>query len=323
MKMHVRIAFALAAALLIAPHAFAQSYPTRPVRLVVPYAAGGGSDVAARLVAQKLSEQTGQQVVVDNRPGAASLVGTELAARAAPDGYTLLLADVGFTINPIYYRKAQYDAMKDFDPIMVVCETPYVLVVPPNAPYSTSLKDFIAIVKSQPDKMSMGSAGSGSGSHFAGELFKQRAGIKMIHVPYKSAAASAIDVASGQIHAAMGTAPAAIGLYRAGKVKFLASAGNKRSSLLPDVPTFAENGITGAAVTNWYSLVGPAGMPKQAVQRLVQETTRAVSAPDMRERMAAAALEPAPNTPEQFKKLIAEELNRFRAVMKTAGIQPE
>jgi tripartite-type tricarboxylate transporter receptor subunit TctC len=310
-------------AVFFTPQLLAQAYPSRPIRLIVPYAAGGGSDVAARLTATKLSEQTGQQVVVDNRPGAASLVGTELAARAAPDGYTLLLADVGFVINPLYYKKAQYDAVKDFDPVMVVCETPYVLVVPPGAPYATSVKEFVAIVKSQPGKLSLGSAGNGSGSHIAGELMKQRMGVTMVHVPYKSAAASAIDVASGQISAAMGTAPAAMGLYKAGRVKFLASAGTKRSSLLPDVPTFTESGISGVTVTNWYSLVGPAGMPKAAIQRLAQETMRAVSAPDMRERMAASALEPAPNTPEQFRKLIGEELQRFQRVMKEASIQPE
>ena len=300
-----------------------QAYPNRPIRLIVPFGAGGGSDISGRLIAQKLSEQMGQQVVVDNRPGAASLVGTEIAARAAPDGYTLCLCDVGFTINPAYYKKAAYDPIKDFEPVMVVAETPYVLVVNPSLPYVGSVKEFIATVRSQPGKIALGSAGAGSGSHFAGELLKQAAGLNMVHVPYKSAAASATDVAGGQIQAAMGTAPAAMGLLKAGRVKILASAGAKRSTLLPDVPTFTESGISGVVMTNWYSIMTVAGTPQPVIKRLHQELVRAVAAPDMRERLAAAALEPASNTPEQFRKLIAEELQRWRRVMKESNIKPE
>jgi tripartite-type tricarboxylate transporter receptor subunit TctC len=322
MKPHFSLA--LLAVLFCASHAFAQQYPTRPIRLIVPFGPGGGSDISGRLVAQKLTEQMGQQVVVDNRPGAASLIGTEIVAKSAPDGYTLCLCDVGFTINPAYYKNAQYDPVKDFDPVMVVAETPYVLVVNPGLPYVGSVKDFIAAVKSQPGKLSLGSAGAGSGSHFAGELLKQSAGLNMVHVPYKSAAASATDVASSQIPAAMGTAPAAMSLLKAGRVKILASAGPKRSSLLPDVPTFTELGMAGATMTNWYSIMSVGGTPKPVLQRLHTELSRAVAAPDMRERLAAIALEPAaPNTPEEFRKLIAEELQRWRKVMKQAGIGQE
>src|SRR6266508_63288 len=228
--MKTRITLALLAVLLFAPHVFGQAYPNRPIRLIVPFGPGGGSDISGRLIGQKLTEQMGQQVVVDNRPGAASLVGTEIVAHSAPDGYTLCLCDVGFTINPAYYKNASYDPIKDFDPVMVIAETPYVLVVNPTLPYVGSVKDFIAVAKAQPGKIALGSAGAGSGSHFAGELLKQSAGLNMVHVPYKSAAASAIDVASGQIPAAMGTAPAAMGLLKAGRVKILASAGTKRSS---------------------------------------------------------------------------------------------
>src|SRR5690606_6879476 len=163
------------------------AWPVRPIRLIVPFGPGGGSDYVGRLVAQKLTEQLGQTVIVDNRPGAASLLGTEIAARAAPDGYTLCLCDVGFTINPAYYRKTSYDPLRDFAPVSVVAETPYLLVVHAALPYASSLKDFIAEAKAQPGKINLGSAGSGSGTHFSGELFKQNAGIDLIHVPYKSA----------------------------------------------------------------------------------------------------------------------------------------
>jgi tripartite-type tricarboxylate transporter receptor subunit TctC len=265
----------------------------------------------------------GQTVVVDNRPGAASLVGTEIVARAAPDGYTLCLCDVGFTINPAYYRKTSYDPLKDFDPVMVVAETPYLLVVNASLPYAGSLKDFVAAARAQPGKINLGSAGSGSGTHFSGELFKLRAGIQMTHVPYKSAGLSTADTASGQIQATMSTAPASMGLVKAGRVKILASAGAKRSALLPDVPTFTEGGVSGVYMTNWYSIMSVGGTPKPVLKRLYDELSRAVVAPDMRERLATAALEPAPNTPEQFRKLIADELQRWSRVMKEAGIRQE
>ena len=303
--------------------AFAQDYPNRPIRLVVPFAPGGGSDYVGRLVGQKLTEQMRQQVVVDNRPGAASLVGTEIVARSAPDGYTLCLCDVGFTINPAYYKKTGYDPIKDFDPVTVVAETPYILVVNAGLPYARSLKEFIAAAKSQPGKINMGSAGSGSGSHFAGELFKLAAGIDAAHVPYKSAGLSTADVGTGQIQAALSTAPAAMAMVKGGRVKVLASAGPKRSALMPDVPTFTESGFPDVLMTNWYSIMSVGGTPKPVLNKLYTELTLAVATPDMRARLATAALEPAPITPDQFRKLIAAELQRWAQVMKKAGIKQE
>lgn len=322
-------AILLAMAVVCAAHARAAdaeraaSYPNRPLRLVVPFGAGGGSDYVGRVVAQQLTAQLGQQVVVDNRPGAASLVGTEIVARAAADGYTLCLCDVGFTINPAYYKKTRYDPIKDFDPIMVVAETPYVLVVNPDLPYAADIKRFIAAAKAQPGKINIGSAGSGSGSHFAGELVKQRAGLDLAHVPYKSAGASSADVAAGQIQASMATPPAAMTMVKAGRLKILASCGAKRSALMPDVPTFEEVGVSGAVMTNWYSVMSVGGTPKAVVERLHKELYRAVHTPEMRERLANAALEPAPNTPDQFRKLIADELQRWKNLMTNAGIRPE
>jgi tripartite-type tricarboxylate transporter receptor subunit TctC len=325
--MTIRIAAciaALAATAIFAPALCAQdAYPNRPVRLIVPFGPGGGSDYVGRLVGQKLSEQMGQQFVVDNRPGAASLVGTEIVARAAPDGYTLCLCDLGFTINPAYYKKTAYDPLKDFDPVSVIAETPYILVANTSLPYTTNLKTFIDAAKAKPGALSLGSAGSGSGTHFSGELFKLAAGVKMIHVPYKSAGLSTADVASGQIPATMSTPPAAMPLVKGGRVKILASAGPKRSALFPDVPTFAESGVPGVVMTNWYSIMSRGGTPKPVLQKLHAELVRAIAAPDMRQRLAGAALEPAPNTPEQFRKLIVSELQRWARVMKEAGIEQQ
>lgn len=309
--------------LALAATAAAQTYPNKPIRLIVPFGAGGGSDYVGRLVGVKLTEQMGQTVVVDNRPGAASLVGTEIAARAAADGYTLLLADSGFTINFAYYKQVRYDAFKDFDPVTVVAETPYLLVVNPGLPYATNLKDYIAAAKAQPGKVNIGSAGNGSGTHLSGELFKLRAGLNLTHVPYKSAGASVADVVGGQIQSSMTSAPPALPLAKAGRLRILASAAAKRTALLPDVPTFAESGVTGVEVTNWYSVMSVGGTPRPVLKRLHDELMRAIAAPDMRERLAAGALEPAPNTPEQFRKMIAAELQRWARVIKEAGIKQE
>jgi len=314
---------ASAAVLLVTGTADAQSYPTRPIRLIVPFGAGGGSDFVGRLVGQKLTEQMGQIVVVDNRAGAASLVGTEIAARAARDGYTLLLADSGFTINPAVYKKTKYDPLKDFDPISVVAETPYLLVVNPTLPYASSLKEFIAAAKAQPGKLSMGSAGTGSGTHLSGELFRLRAGINMVHVPYKSVGPAIADVASGQIQATMTSLAPALPLVNAGRLKVLGSAGAKRVSLLPDTPTFTEIGISDVVVTNWYSVVSTGGTPEPVLQRLHKELHRAIASPDMRERLLGAGLEPAPNTPVQFRKMIAAEVERWKRVVEAAGIKTE
>ncbi len=314
---------ASAAWLFVAASTAAQSYPTRPIRLIVPFGAGGGSDFVGRLVGNKLTEQMGQTVVVDNRAGAASLVGTEIAARAARDGYTLLLADSGFTINPAVYKKAKYDPLKDFDPISVVAETPYLLVVNPSLPYASGLKEFIAAAKAQPGKLSMGSAGTGSGTHLSGELFRLRASINMVHVPYKSVGPAIADVASGQIQATMTSLAPALPLVNAGRLKVLGSAGAKRVSLLPDTPTFTEIGLSDVVVTNWYSVVSTGGTPEPVLQRLHKELHRAIASPDMRERLIGAGLEPAPNTPAQFRKMIATEVERWKRVVETAGIKTE
>ncbi len=307
----------------LAAPAAAQDYPNRPVRLIVPFAAGGGSDFVGRLIGQRLGEQMGQTVVVDNRPGAASLVGTQIVARAMPDGYTLILADSGFTINMAFFKDPKYDALKDFDPVSVIAETPYILVVNPSLPYVGSLKDFVAAAKAQPAKLAIGSAGSGSGTHMTGELFRLRAGINMTHVPYKSVGPAIADVVGGQIQSTIATAPVTLPLVKAGRLKMLAAASATRSKLLPDVPTLAEGGVTDVIVSNWYSIMSVGGTPKNVIKRLNDEIHRAIAAPDFRERLAASALDPAPNTPEQFRKMVEGELVRWKGVVKSAGIRQE
>ena len=301
----------------------AQNYPNRPIRLIVPFAPGGGSDFVGRVIGQKLTDQLGQQVVVDNRPGAASLVGTQIAARGAPDGYTLLLADAGFTINIAFFKDPKYDALKDFAPVSVIASTPYILVVNPQLPYAGSLKEFIAAAKAQPGKLALGSAGSGSGTHMTGELFRLRAGITMTHVPYKSVGPAMADVVGGQIPATFSTPPTSLPLVKAGRLRILAAAVPKRSALLPDVPTFAENGLPGIDVTNWYSVMSVGGTPQPVIKRLHAEIVRAIASPDMRQRLAASALEPAPNTPDEFRAMIAREIKRWVDVVKDAGIQQQ
>lgn len=308
---------------LAAGAASGQTYPSRPIRLIVPFGPGGGSDFVGRLVAQKLTEQTGQQVVVDNRTGAASLVGTEIALRAPADGYTLLLGDVGLSINVAYYKNAKYDAAKDFAPITVVADTPYILAVNPGLPYSGSLKDLIAAAKAQPGKLAIGSSGAGSGTHFLGELFRLRAGINMIHVPYKGGGAVLADVMAGHIASTMTTPPAALHLARSGRLKILAAASAKRSPLLPDVPTFAESGVPDVLVSNWYGVLSVGGTPLPVVKKLHAELTRAIASADMRERLSASGLEPAPVTPEQFRNDIAGQVERWKRVVKESGIRQE
>jgi tripartite-type tricarboxylate transporter receptor subunit TctC len=320
-EMKIRIFAAVAAVLATA--ASAQEYPNRPIRLIVPFAPGGGSDFMGRLIGQKLTEQLGQQVVVDNRPGAASLVGTQIASRGAPDGYTLILADAGFTINIAFFKDPKYDALKDFDPVSVIAGTPYILVVNPGLPYAKTLKDFIAAAKAQPGKIAIGSAGSGSGTHMTGELLKLRAGIDLTHVPYKSVGPAMADVVAGQIQSTISTPPATLPLAKAGRLKILAAASPKRSPLLADIPTFAENGITDVNVSNWYSVMSVGGTPKPIIKRLHEEIHRAIASPDMRERLANAGLEPAPNTPEQFRAMVAAEIKRWKGVVKDAGIQQQ
>src|SRR5258706_2155275 len=302
--------------------AFAQTYPSKPIRLIVPYPPGGGTDFVARVVALKLPEVIGENVIVDNRPGAAGLVGTELAARAPAEGYTLLLADSSLPINVSYYKNAKYDAIRDFDPITDVADTPYLLAVQAASPYQ-SVRDVISAAKAQPGKINFGSGGNGSGSQLTGELFQQRAGIKLTHVPYKGVGLALSDVIAGQIQTTFTSAPPAMGLIKAGRIKALAVATEKRNAALADVPTFGEQGVKDVVVANWFGIASIGGTPKPVLDKLHAALLRVIAMPDVKERLASGALEPAPMSQQAFRKLIAEELTRWAAVVRNAGIKPE
>ncbi len=316
-------ALGAAAAIQCAASIAADNYPTKPIRMIVPYAPGGGSDIVARIAGQKMTEALGQAIVVDNRPGAAGMLGAEMAAMAPADGYTLLLADSSFTINASYYTKqVRYDARKSFVPVALIADTPYLLVAHPTVA-AGSVKDFIALAKAQPGKINVGSAGNGSGSHLIGELFKLKAGINFNHIPYKGSGPSTADVVAGQIQATFATAPGAMPFIKAGRLKAIVVATPKRSASLPDVPTFTESGFPDIVVTNWYGIVAPAGTPKPVVQRLYDEVLRAIAQPDVRDRLAGAALEPVPQSPGQFGRLIDAEVKRWAQVVKDANIKTE
>jgi len=314
------LVFALAAA---APSALAaETFPTRPLRLVVPFAPGGGSDVTGRIIGQKLTELLGQTVVVDNRPGAASMLGTELVAKSAPDGYTLLLADLALTINAAYYLKQPpADPVKSFVGVALVAETPYVLMVHPSVPAAT-IKEFLALAKAQPGKINVGSSGNGGGLHLTLELFKLKAGLDLNHIPYKGGGPALNDTVAGQIQATFIGMGGSLQFVQNNRLRALAVTSTKRSAALPNVPTLTELGFD-VVVTNWYGVVAPAGTPPPVVKRLYDEIGRALATPDVRERLLATGLEPAPQSPGGFQKMIESELKRWRQTIKDARIPTE
>jgi len=297
------------------------TYPNRPIRLIAPYAPGGGTDFVARIVAAKLPELIGQNIVVDNRPGAAGLIGTEIVARAPADGYTLLLADSALTINVTYYKNAKYDALKDFAPVTNVAETPYMVVVSASAPWQNAA-DLVAAAKSQPGRIAFGSGGNGAGSHLTGELFQLRSGAKLTHVPYKGVGPALADTLAGQIGITFSSAAPAMGLIRSGRLKTLGAAIPKRSALLPEVPTLAEQGVP-VIVANWYGIAAVGGTPKPVIDRLHAGLLKVLANPEVKERFAQGALEPAPTSQEQFRKMIAEDVKVWAEVVKAAGLQPQ
>ncbi len=300
----------------------AETFPTRPIRLVIPFAPGGGSDVTGRIVGQKLSEQLGQSVIIDNRPGAASMLGTDLVARAAPDGYTLLLADLALAINAAYYvKQPPADPVKTFIGVALVAETPYILMVNPAVPAQT-IKEFIALAKAQPGKLNVGSSGNGGGLHLTLELFKLKAGLDLNHIPYKGGGPALNDTMAGQIQATFIGMGGSLQFVQNNRLRPLAVTASKRSAALPKVPTLTELGLD-VVVTNWYGIVAPIATPKPVVQRLFDEVGRALAASDVRERLQTTGLEPAAQSPGQFQRLIESELKRWQQTIREARIQTE
>ena len=300
----------------------AATYPTRPVRVVVPYTPGGSSDAIARILGQKLGETLGQQFVIDNRPGAAGSLGREVVAKATPDGYTLLLGDSPHTINVHVLRHVPYDPIRDFTPITLLANAAQVFVVHPGFAPKT-VKEFIAAAKAQPGRINYGSGGSGAITHLTGELFKLAARIDIVHVPYKSIAVAMTDVIGGQVQAAFPTIPGAVPHVKSGRLRGLALTTAKRSAILPDVPTFEESGVQGMIVNNWFGVFGPAGLPKELVAKLHRSVIDAVNTPDVRARLNALSLDIIASTPQEFDAHLKSELAKWGKVVKAAGIKPE
>jgi tripartite-type tricarboxylate transporter receptor subunit TctC len=299
----------------------AADYPTRFVRFIVPYAPGGSSDVLARTVGQKLGESLGQQFVIDNRPGAGSMVGTDVAAKAAADGYTLILSDMPHAINPSIHPKVPYDPVKDFTPVTLIGVSPMFLFT--NAGFEAkSVKELIALAKSQPGKLAIASGGNGATTHLVAELLQANAGIKLTHVPYKGAGPAVADVAAGQVPLTFTSMASAAPLVKSGRLRILAVTSPRRLAAFADVPTFQESGVPGLTFEHWWGIMA-ARTPAPVVEKLHAEIVKALSAPDVRERFATLAVEPRTNSPGEFRALIESDMIRWAKVVRDAGIKPE
>jgi tripartite-type tricarboxylate transporter receptor subunit TctC len=301
----------------------AEAYPSKPIRLIVPFSPGGPADVLARVVGDKIGASMGKPVVVDNRAGAGGNIGMALGAKASPDGYTLVLAPAGnLTVNPSLYRNVPYDVAKDFAPVTVVAAVPNILVVHPSIP-AKNLSEFIAYAKSHPGQLNFSSPGAGSGAHLAGELFKSVVGADMVHVPFNGIAPAVTAVLAGDVQLMFAGAPAVLQHVRAGKLHALGVASLKRIAGAPDLPTLSESGLAGFDVTSWYSVVAPAGTPPEIVARLQREIDKALREPDVREKLAGLGAEPIANTPAEFAAMIKTETAKWSEIVKSAKITIE
>ena len=303
-------------------HALSQTYPVKPVRIMVGANAGGGTDIIARILAEKYQAALGQPFIVENRPGASNTIAADLTAKAAPDGHTLLLAtNTGQAIAP-HLMKLSFDTNKDLIPIALIVTVPNVLVVSPSVP-ANNVKELIALIKAKPDAFSYGSSGIGSTQHLAGEAFNLAAGTKAVHIPYKGSAQALADLAGGQIQMDFDTTSSAMAFIKGGKVKALAVMSPQRSPELPDVPTLAEAGLPGVEMSTWYGLFVTAGTPKDVVNRLYAETIKVLQLPDVQKRLVALGGEPGKATPEQFAALVKSDYDRFGRLIKDANVKIE
>jgi tripartite-type tricarboxylate transporter receptor subunit TctC len=297
----------------------AQPFPSKPIRIVVPFPAGGTTDVLARAAAQKLTDTLGQPAVVDNRPGAGGNIGAELVAKSPPDGYTLLMGTVGtHAINPALYPKLPYDHMRDFAPVILVAGVPNVLVVNPALPVN-SVQELVAYAKANPGKLNFASSGSGTSIHLSAELFKTAAGLAMTHVPYKGSSPALMDLIGGQVQLMFDNLPSALPQIRGGKLKALAVTSPERAPALPDVPTIAESGFPGFEASSWFGLLAPAGTPQPTIAKLNAEVAKWLASPEAKEKLLAQGANAAGGTPEDFAKHIAAETAKWQKVVKESG----
>ena len=312
---------ALACTLLSAMATLAADFPSKPIRLIVPYPPGGGNDTIARLLAQKVQEDWGQQLIVDNRPGAGTTIGVALAARAAPDGYTIVMSSVAtHAMAPQLYSNPGYDALKDFAAVTLLATTPMLLAASVSQPFKT-LPELIAAAKAAPGKLSFASGGNGTPPHLSGAIFMEKAGVQMVHVPYKGSGPALVDVMAGQVTLIIDTAASATPHVRSGKMRGIAITGKQRWPDLPEVPTFAEGGLSDYESSSWYAIHAPAGTPKPVIAKLNGEFARIVNMPDIKERFRQFSAAPVGNTPEQLDAFVKSEFAKWGKVIKSLNLR--
>ena len=304
------------------PAGFAQTYPVKPVKLIVPFAPGGFTDVVARILGQRLSASMGQQFVIENKPGAGSIIGTDFVAKAAPDGYTLVMVSTTHVISPWIYKSMPYDPIKGFTTISKLVDSPYVLLVNPKVP-ARNVQEFIALAKAAPDTIHYASSGNGSAQHLMGGLFVSMTGAKLKHVPYKGSGGAATDLVAGVVESSFAGVPNALAQVPQGRLKALAVTTSRRIPQLPDVPTMQEAGVPGYDASVWLALLAPAGTPREIVTRLNTEINKLMNSPDTKKALYDAGVEVAPSTPEAMSEYMAQELERWGKVVKETGIKLE
>lgn len=321
MKLKVVILGACAA--LAAAGSLAQTgYPAKPVRIVVPSSAGGGTDIVARIISPRLAERFGQQMVIDNRPGAGTMIGIEVAAKSVPDGYTMLVAPSTLALNQVVYKKVPYDVARDLAPVTQIVGSTSIIVVHPSLPVK-SVKELIAFARARPDQMNYASAGTGTYPHMTMELFNSMAGLKMVHIPYKGTAPAMIDMLAGHTAVMAATILTGMPQIRAGRLRPLGITSLARSAAAPEIPTIAESGLPGFESIQWYGAMAPAHTPKDIVARWHTEIVRVLQMPEIKQRFIADGTDPVGNTPEEFRRYIQSEITKWTKVAKDAGIKPE
>lgn len=321
MKLRLRFASLVCCSLfaVLTAQATAQPYPSKPIRLIVPLGPGGGVDTSSRLVAEKLSEALGQRIVVENRPGAGGTIATELAARAAPDGYTWVMASPSHTITPSLY-KLSFDAIRDFAPITNVVTVPYLVVVHPSLPVH-SIKELLALARARPNELLWSSSGNGSAQHLTVELLNMMAGVKIAHVPYKGTGPGMTDLIGGRVSATSASVIATLPHVKAGRLRAIAAAGRKRSQSAPELPTVAESGVPGFEIDVWNGLLAPAGTPREIIDKVHGELATILARPDMKERLLASGFEPIGDPPDRFAVYLKTEVAKWAKVVRQAGIR--
>ena len=322
MTRHLAAACAALAAALLPAVAHAQAYPNKPVKIIVPFAAGGPADIYARVVGEKLQGALGQSFVVENRPGGGAIVGTDAVAKSAPDGYTLLMMSNTHTVNESLFREKPYQLLRDLVPVAPINSSDLLMVVHPSVPAST-LAEFIALAKSNPGGLNYASSGPGTPYHMAGELFKAMAGVDLVHVPYKGSSGARTDILGGQVHMMFDAITTMAPNVRAGRLKALGSSGKQRSTVLPEVPTVSEAGVPGYDAVIWLGIMAPAGTPKPIVDRLNAEITKATAAPELREAWAKQGAAAMAMNPEEFARFMREDIEKWARIVRISGAKPD